>query len=324
MKKTLLTVALGVSAYGTYGKLKYGQSATSFLLEKSFRASGYKDRMRAEDPEKFGDSFTQAPDLDTFPARLLRVSKHREYQVEGMQVFSWLEENSGKVILYLHGGGYVHRASRLHYLMINRIGKLTNSKIVFPTYGLGPRNSLFTELPKILVLYQQLVSERGAQNVVVMGDSAGGGLAVSLLQALRTEQLAMPGQAILLSPFVNAAMDHFQTPYYDAVEPMISIAALIRAGRCWVGEYHDLTDPLISPVNLPVEGVCGFPKITSFVGTHEVFFPDIRDFHGLLSRGGVDNQLIVGERMIHAYPVFPTPEGRAAQLQIAKLINAGD
>lgn len=321
MKKTLLSATLGLAAYGAYGKLKYGQSVASFLLEKGMRAYGYKDRMRTADPENFGESFTQGADVDTFPARLLRVQTYREYTVSGRQVFSWNENQGPKVIFYLHGGGYVHRASRLHYLMVNRVAKLTQSRVVFPTYGLGPKNSIFTELPKILELFQQLVGEHGAQNVVLMGDSAGGGLAVSLLQVLREKELEMPGQVILLSPFINAAMDHFQTPYYDAVEPMISIAGLIRAGRCWVGEHHDLTDPLISPVNLAPEQVAGFPQITSFVGTHEVFFPDIRDFHALLKAGGVENSLVVAPRMIHVYPVFPTPEGKAAQQQIAKLIN---
>ncbi|MDO5060973.1 MAG: alpha/beta hydrolase [Actinomycetaceae bacterium] len=321
MKKTLLSATLGLATYGAYGKLKYGQSVASFLLEKGMRAYGYKDRMRANDPEDFSASFTQGADEDTFPARLLRVTSYREYKVGDRQVFSWNENRGPKVILYLHGGGYVHRASRLHYLMINRVAKLTAARVVFPSYGLGPKHSVFTELPKILELFQQLVAEHGAENVVLMGDSAGGGLAVSLLQVLRENQLEMPGQVILLSPFVNAAMDHFQTPYYDAVEPMISIAGLIRAGRCWVGEHHDLTDPLISPVNLAPQQVAGYPQITTFVGTHEVFFPDIRDFHALLSSGGVDNTLVVAQRMIHVYPVFPTPEGKAAQQQIADLIN---
>lgn len=323
--KTLMVAAGAITVYGFYGHRKYQQSATSFLLEKSMRAVGYRDRIRTEDPENFAAGHINHPDADSFPSLLLGNPHYREFQVEGMQVFAWNEGSGGalgkKIILYLHGGGYVYRASRLHYWMINQVACESGASVVFPIYGLGPRHSVWTQLPKIQTLYNQLVAEHAAENIVVMGDSAGGGLAVALLQALRRDKLHMPRRLILLSPWVNADLTNFMIPYYDAVEPMITIAGLLRAGRCWVGEQHDPRDPIISPVFLPPEEMSGWPPITSFAGTHELLLPDIRDFHQLLTRAGVENELRIAPRMIHVYPVFPTPEGREARQQIAQLVQ---
>lgn len=346
MKKTFIALAAALSTYGAYGRVKHGQSVPSFFLEKGMRALGYKDRIRVPDPDHFTDAFEQAPDRDTFPARLLRVTSSREFDVAGMQVFSWNEEPAASsdlpiaspsaseqgerspapVILYLHGGGYVYRASKLHYAMVNRVAKLCGARVVFPTYGLGPKHRVTDVLPQLVELYRVLVAQHGAGKIVLMGDSAGGGLVVTLLQALtgRTdfcEALPMPAHAILLSPWVNLAMDHEQTPYYDAVEPMISLAGSLRAARCWVAEGMALNDPLVSPLYADPADLQGFPPVTTFVGTHELLFPDIRSFDAVLERAGVTHSFIAAPRMIHVYPVFPTPEGRAAQQQIAQIIN---
>lgn len=323
--KTLVVATGAIAAYGAYGQYKNQQSAASFLLEKGMRAVGYRDRIRTEDPENFAAGHINDPDTDTFPARLLGNPRYREFEVDGMQVFAWNEDSADalgkKVILYLHGGGYVYRASRLHYWMVNQVARESGASVVFPIYGLGPRHSVWTQLPKIQALYNQLADQHGAQNIVLMGDSAGGGLAVALLQVLRRDRQPMPRRLILLSPWVNADMTNFMLPYYDAVEPMITIAGLLRAGRCWVGEHHDPRDPIISPVFLPPKEMSGWPPITSFAGTHELLLPDIRDFHQLLTRAGVVNELRVAPRMIHVYPVFPTPEGRAARKQIIDIVK---
>ncbi|EEH63882.1 hydrolase, alpha/beta domain protein [Gleimia coleocanis DSM 15436] len=323
MKKLIFTVAGGIFAYGTYGKYRYQQSARSFLLEKGMRAIGYKDRIRVTDPEYFMESFELPPSEDKFPAGLLRGVSWREMWVGQMQVFSWNEigEKTQKVVVYLHGGGYVSRASKLHYLMVNRVVKATGARAIFPTYGLGPQYNISTELLKLVTLYRELVAEHGAKQIVLMGDSAGGGLVMSLLQGVKAAGLEMPAQAILLSPWVNAAMDHPQAPFYDTVEPMIPLAGLLRAAKCWAAPGMALNDPLISPIYLSDAELEGFPRITSFVGLHEIFYPDIRDFHKRLNEAGIENRLIVAPRMIHVYPVFPTPEGREAVQQIITLVE---
>lgn len=323
MKKLILGVVGGIFSYGIYGKYRYQQSAGSFLLEKGMRASGYKDRIRVTDPEYFMESFELPPSEDKFPAKLLRGVAWREMQVAGMQVFSWNEtgEKTQKVVVYLHGGGYVSRASKLHYLMVNRIVKAAGARAVFPTYGLGPAYNITTELPKLLRLYQNILAEHGAEQIILMGDSAGGGLVMSLLQGIKTAELEMPAQAILLSPWVNLAMDHPQTPYYDAVEPMINLAGALRAAQCWVPRGMSLSDPLVSPVNLSAVAMRNYPKITIFTGLHEMLYPDIRDFHQKLVAAGVAAELRVAPRMIHVYPIFPTAEGRAARAEIIALVS---
>lgn len=324
MKKwTLFAVGVGLASYGAYGKIRFGQSPSSFFLEKGMRAIGYKDQVRVADPENFGDSFEQRADIDTFPTKVVRVSDLRKYEVEGMQVFDWNHRvDPQKVIVYFHGGGYVNRASVLHYMMVDRIAKKSGARVVFPTYGLGPRHTVDTQLPRLAALYHRLLDEVGAENLILMGDSAGGGLVFSVLQVLQEEGSALPSQVIALSPWVNLAMDHPKTPFYDAVEPMLSLAGAHRAAQCWLAPGMSVRDPLVSPVNLTPEQVGFFPKTTLFVGSHEFFLPDIRDFHELLISGGVDSTLIVEPRMIHVYPVFPTAEGRRAVHQIAELVSS--
>lgn len=324
MKRLALGLGLGLTAVGAYGRIKHKQSAPSFFLEKGMRAIGYKDRIRVADPDHFNDSFSQAPDEDTFPTRRVRVSSLKELTIARMQVFSWNEDegNAGQpVIVYLHGGGYVYRASPLHYAMVNRVARMSGAQVLFPTYGLGPKYRIDTQLPRLVEFYQQVIREHSASRVVLMGDSAGGGLVLSLLQALCVENLPMPAHGILLSPWVNLAMDHPQTPYYDAVEPMISLAGSLRAARCWVAEGMSMRDPLVSPVHMSPEVMRALPPMTTFVGTHELFFPDIRDFDARLRSAGCRHELVVAPRMVHVYPVFPTPEGHSARKRMAEIIS---
>ena len=92
---------------------------------------------------------------------------------------------------------------------------------------------------------------------------------------------------------------------------------LAEIGRSWAGDTP-LTDWHLSPI---YGDLSGLKKVTTFVGTREIFLPDNALFHAKLLEAGIDSTLHVGENLNHAYPMFPTPEGRRARRDLVRLIT---
>ena len=105
---------------------------------------------------------------------------------------------------------------------------------------------------------------------------------------------------------------------YDVeFDPMLGVDGLRKMGETWAGNL-DPKDYKVSPL---FGQVSKLPKTTLFVGTHEIFYPDVVKFHDKLKNNGGDAELIVGEEMTHVYPVYPlVPESKEAFRKIVEII----
>ena len=151
--------------------------------------------------------------------------------------------------------------------------------------------------------------------IIIMGDSAGGGLSAAFCEYLAVNDSPQPKNLILISPWVDVTM----SGDYDGVEfdPMLGIDGLREMGKSWAGELNP-KDYKISPLFGEVRKL---PKTTLFVGTHEILYPDIVKFHEKLKDNGVDAELIVKKEMTHVYAIYPVmPEAKEAFNHIVEII----
>ncbi|MDD2297358.1 MAG: alpha/beta hydrolase [Sphaerochaetaceae bacterium] len=231
-----------------------------------------------------------------------------------------LQERNGTSatrILYLHGGAYVEQPILPHWLFLERINNQCKAIITVPLYPKAPTYTFEEGFTKIVNLYTTLLKTSSARNIVIMGDSAGGGLALALTQHIAKQKLPLPKAAILISPWLDITLRNADITPLEAKDPMLNRSHLQVIGRSWVGS-GDPHDWRVSPINGILEGL---PPLTIFVGTHELFLADARKMRLLCKRKGVFLDYQEYPKMNHAFPLFPIPEAKKAQAKIVEIIQ---
>ena len=115
-------------------------------------------------------------------------------------------DNEG-VILYLHGGGYVTCGPETHASLVTQLSEFTRSKIIFPEYRLAPKDPFPAAIDDCLMVYKELIRNGiDSKNISLVGDSAGGGLVMALLQIIQRDNLDIPSSAVLISPWTDLTL----------------------------------------------------------------------------------------------------------------------
>jgi epsilon-lactone hydrolase len=223
-------------------------------------------------------------------------------------------------ILYLHGGAYVFGSPRSHLPMLVSLAKLTRARVLAVDYRLAPEHPCPAALDDALAAWDWLVAQGvDARDVVIAGDSAGGGLALSTLLALRDRDRPLPGRAVLLSPWTDLALtgeSHTDAPhdYLPGPEQLQAFAA----------HYHGERrpdDPCVSP--LYAADLRELPAISILAGGQEAILDDSTRMHERLRQAGVDATLHVEPHEVHVYPMFASisRRGREGLRQIVQFIG---
>lgn len=232
------------------------------------------------------------------------------FDFNGMEVFHFGDKNtSNKTILYIHGGAYVGEINYQHYLYCYLLSKRLNAYVLAPAYPIAPAHTAHESFKLITELYRKYFDE----NMVLMGDSAGGGFALSFCQYLKTSDLSQPNNIVVFSPWVDISM----SDTYDSLnDPILGDVGLREMGKAWAGDLST-KDYRVSPLYGDNRGLA---KILIFAGENEIFYKDILKYCQNLEKDGVDFRLITGKEMFHIYPLFPIPEARDAFKEIKKEI----
>lgn len=323
-KIILSLLVLIIFAWGSlffYSHLVEHRSLTSFVIEKSLWLKGFKEKTRQSIINGTYDfKNEQVPETVDNPEKYIKESV-KESTVDGMQVFNWNDKNDPqqKAILYIHGGGYYGQASNLQYKYVAKIAEVTDAKVIYPTYPLAPKYTYKDAYPKMVELYKEiLASVDDPDKITLMGDSAGGGFALSLGLYFRDNSIPQPKNIIVFSPWLDLSMSNSEYLNYEAVDPILYGKHLQIAGEAWAGSKKDLNNPYVSPIFGNFRDVA---PITVFVGTHEIFYPDVVKFHDQLNKAGVVHKTIVREKMNHVYPLYPIGEAKDAFDRIIDIIN---
>lgn len=226
-----------------------------------------------------------------------------------------------RIIFYLHGGAFVSGSARTHRHLVGRIAREANASAIVINYRLAPEFPFPAALEDAFFAYQWVCGQNiQASRMALVGDSAGGCLAVALIQRLIKENLPLPACLCLLSPWVDLTCS---LPSYETrarLDPMISRELAMERAR-WYAGGKDLADPEVSPLRGEFHG---FPPVLILVGSHEVLHDDAVQLTRKLSQAGRNVSLEIWRGMFHVWPyVFPLlPEGRQALTRVGSFIRS--
>jgi epsilon-lactone hydrolase len=224
-----------------------------------------------------------------------------------------------KIILYFHGGGYVSGTCNAHRAITAKFVKGSQIGALLFEYRLAPENPYPAALEDALTAYRWLLSRDIAPaNIVFVGDSAGGGLSLATLLALRDQGIPLPAAAVAYSPVTDykCTGESYRTKAKICLSPEGMAPALAKH---YAGE-QDPGLPYISPLYGDLQGL---PPLLIYVGEDETLFDDSIRFAAKAKDAGVVATLRIGKGMFHCYPAMAPlfPEATKAMKEICLFIN---
>jgi acetyl esterase/lipase len=224
------------------------------------------------------------------------------------------------VILYLHGGIYTRGSINSHRPLVANIANAAKARALIIDYRLAPEDPFPAAVEDAVIAYRWLLANNIAPNqIVVAGDSAGGGLTLSMLVALRDAGERLPAGAICLSPWTDLAITGESWSTKAKVELILDPEEVLKSAKLYLGNANPQT-PLASPLYADLKD---FPPLLIHVGTDEILLSDSTRFAERAQAAGVDVNLEVWEGMFHVwhFAANALPEGRRAINRIAQFID---
>ena len=205
-----------------------------------------------------------------------------------------------KTIFYFPGGSYIDQPREVHWQFLGMLAERAGVRIVVPLYPKLPENDASASYEAVTDFYLSYLEEQEPENVIFMGDSAGGGMALSLAMQLRDAGLPGPDKLILICPWPDITLTNPDIPSYERRDPALDSEQLRHLGALWAGDM-DPTDPIVSPLYGSFEDLGSIILIT---GTGELLYPDIAALDEILTRQGADHELAVWKGMFHVWPLY--------------------
>lgn len=250
------------------------------------------------------------------PRKLSDRLEWRESAENGMRVFRARRKGApatGLKVLYLHGGAYVLDLQAIQWNLIDGLLSRIDAEVVAPIYPLGPEANWEVTTSAIRGHFLSLAAEYGPENIIVCGDSAGGGLALLLAQAMRDEEMPQPRALVLFSPALDLSGSGPDQPALERRDPALSLKMLKEIGPMWLKGLSP-EDPRVSPLFASQDNL---PPTIIFTGDREILHSD-----GL--RLKLRNPSVVHRgypEMMHVFPVSPLREARQALDEAAAFIE---
>jgi epsilon-lactone hydrolase len=216
----------------------------------------------------------------------------------------WLRPPSaeaGRVVLYLHGGGYVIGSPRSHRHLAAAIAGAAGASALSLDYRRAPEDPFPAAVDDAVASYRWLLEQGIAPGrIVIAGDSAGGGLTVATLVALKDARVPLPAGGVCISPWVDLTFSGASYETKAAVDPIVRRPGIDEMARAYLGKTDPRT-PLASPVFADLRGL---PPLLIHVGSDEVLLDDAVQLALRAKAAGVSATLEVWDRMIHVWHWF--------------------
>jgi acetyl esterase/lipase len=225
-----------------------------------------------------------------------------------------------RVIYYLHGGGYMMGSINTHREMISRLSRAAGARALAIDYRLAPENPFPAAVEDSTAAYRWLLSTGvDPARLVIAGESAGGGLTVATLVALRDAADPLPTAAVCLSPWVDLECIGESMTTKAEIDPMTQREDILELAKAYLGDAQPRT-PLAAPLYADLTGL---PPLLIQVGTAEVLLDDATRLAERAKSAGVDVALELWDDMFHMWHFFAAmlPEGQQAIDRIGKFIR---
>jgi acetyl esterase/lipase len=226
-----------------------------------------------------------------------------------------------RVILYLHGGGYVMGSIATHREMAARLSKAARARALVIDYRLAPEHPFPAAVDDAVAAYRWLLSQNiKPSRIVVAGDSAGGGLTLATLVALRDAKAPLPAAGVCISPWTDMEGTGDSMVTRAKADPVVQKQGLLGMAQLYLGG-KDPKSPLAAPLYANLEGL---PPLLIQVGDAETLLDDATRVAEKAKRAGVTVDLEVWPEMPHVWHLFAPflPEGQQAIDKIGQYVQA--
>ncbi|MGV1008667.1 MAG: alpha/beta hydrolase [Dermatophilaceae bacterium] len=250
--------------------------------------------------------------------RYVTLALHRDH---GWRVYEMTPREAPvpqQRVVYFHGGGYVYEVDWAHWRVCRRICTMVPAQVSVPIYPLAPGATAQITVPTAADIVEAVLQDAGDESLVtLMGDSAGGGLALAVAQQLRDRGSGAP-RLVLIAPWLDVTMTYESLDEVSTRDPMLSVPRLRRAGELYAGDL-DVKDPRVSPIYGDLRGL---GPVTVLVGTRDLLLHDSRRLRDLAQAEGVEVTYHEAQDLIHVWPILPLPEARRARHAIVGSIRS--
>ena len=233
------------------------------------------------------------------------------------------ENRTETVILYQHGGSYTTNLTSIYWKFLSDIVKDTGATIVIPDYPLTPDYYYRDVFNMMMPLYSEVINKVGKENLIVMGDSAGGGLSLAMCQYVGEKGLEQPNKLILISPWLDISLENEKIDDVQKNDPLLKKDLLRLAGQLYARDTVS-DNYLVSPIYGPLDKI---KNITIFSGTYDILNPDTDLFVEKAKKQGLQINYKKTEKAIHIWILSHRDKNvyhaQEDYEELVKLINEG-
>lgn len=236
------------------------------------------------------------------PKKIEAICNIETKQFMGRNIFIVTPKNKEKTeikILYFHGGSYVAEASEQHWEFIEQVVNDTGATVILPDYPLTPKYTYKDVFKMMVPLYKEIIEKVDTSNLIIMGDSAGGGLGLALEERIGEENLKMPAKTILISPWLDVRLTNPEIDVIQKNDKELNKETLKLAGIAYAGE-----DGINSYLVNPIEGdLSKLKNVTILTGTYDILNPDVQVLKGKAEKVGVQIEVKEYEQAGHIWMI---------------------
>ena len=254
------------------------------------------------------------------PKQIEEKCKIDTYEFNERKVFTIKNQENrenNKYILYFHGGSYVAKATQNHWNFLEKIVKDTGYEVIMPDYPLTPKYNYKDVYNMVEPLYKEIVEKVGKNNLIIMGDSAGGGLALGLYEKLAEDNIENPIKTILISPWLDVRLENTEIKEIEKNDNILNKEVLKLAGIAYAGE-----DGINSYLVNPIDGdLSKLSNIKIFIGTYDILYPDCKLLKERAEKVNEDVEIMEYARAKHIWLIDNNSEHEITQKAYKDLIE---
>lgn len=228
------------------------------------------------------------------------------------------EPKSNKKILYFHGGSYMAEASKAHWDFIEKLIKDLGVTVILPDYPLSPKYTYKDVFNMVIPLYKEIIEKVDANDLIVMGDSAGGGLSLAMEEKLNEEgNIKMPSKTILISPWLDVRLENPKIEEYQKNDTVLNKETLKLAGLAYATP-EGINNYLVNPID---GNLSKLQNVTIFIGTYDILNPDVRLLQEKAKEQGVEIEVKEYQQAKHIWLIENNSSEEITKKAYNDLIN---
>lgn len=226
-------------------------------------------------------------------------------------------EKTEQKILYFHGGSYVAEATNKHWEFLEKVVQETGATIILPDYPLTPKYTYKDVFKMVIPLYKEIIEDINTNNLILMGDSAGGGLSLALLERLGEENIEQPHKTILISPWLDVKLENPEIEKIEPYDTELNKETLKLAGVAYASD-DGIDKYLVNPIEGDISKV---KNVTIFTGTYDILYADIKKLQEKAKEIGNEIEVKEYEKAQHIWIIEQNSKSDLVEKGYKDLIN---